>query len=244
MHINNWYYTGDKHQNFESIKKWYKPEMIDNTAIIYGGDGSLNVYFDKKENSIKQYLNNMHIYHYFVRGNHDMRPQDIDSMVITYDDNVGNLVYKEHKYPYIRYLMDGEVYIINGYKTLIIGGAYSVDKEYRLTTKLPWFKNEQLSNEERTIIENNVKNKHFDIIITHTCPIQWQPTTLFISSIDQSKVDDSMERWLGYIEYITTYNLWLCGHYHDDRILAKKCEMFYNKIEKIDNIYNRWNENK
>ena len=78
-------------------------------------------------------LNDMGIKIYCVRGNHEERPENISSMEIYWDEIVDNYVYYEHEYPNIKYFMDGKVYYINGWKTLVIGGAYSVDKWYRLS---------------------------------------------------------------------------------------------------------------
>ena len=41
----------------------------------------------------------------------------------------------------------GEIYNINGKSILVIGGAYSVDKEYRLLKGWSWFKDEQPNKE-------------------------------------------------------------------------------------------------
>ena len=63
----------------------------------------------------------------------------------------------------------------------------------------------------RIIKENNYK---FDLVLSHTCPIIYEPKDLFLSSIDQSTVDKTMEQYLGEIEYKITYYLWLWGHFH------------------------------
>ena len=108
-------------------------------------------------------------------------------------------------------------------KTLIIPGAYSVDKYYRLHNGWTWFSDEQLSEEEmekgRHLIEQN--DFKFDLILSHTCPNIYVPTDLFIKVVDQSTVDKTMERYLGTIEYQTNYKLWLFGHFHQFRIYPK-----------------------
>ena len=43
----------------------------------------------------------------------------------------GGLVYREEEYPNLVFAKDGEIYDIAGKKTIVIGGAYSVDKWYR-----------------------------------------------------------------------------------------------------------------
>jgi 3-oxoacid CoA-transferase subunit A len=56
-----------------------------------------------------------------------------------------------------------------------------------------------------------------DLVLSHTCPIIYEPTDLFLSCIDQSMVDKTMERYLGEIEYKLDYRAWCWGHYHQHR---------------------------
>ena len=86
-----------------------------------------------------------------------------------------------------------------------------------------------------------IKNKHYDIVLSHTCPFDWEPTDLFLSQIDQSTVDVSTELWMNEIKDKITYNLWLFGHFHDDRLVRPHVEMYFQKIEDLEIIYNRWN---
>lgn len=48
----------------------------------------------------------------------------------------GGKVWVEEAYPNILFAKDGEIYDIAGMKTIVIGGAYSVDKFYRLKHEL------------------------------------------------------------------------------------------------------------
>ena len=51
----------------------------------------------------------------------------------------GVKVWVEEAYPNILFAKDGEIYDIAGMKTIVIGGAYSVDKFYRLSKGYNWF---------------------------------------------------------------------------------------------------------
>ena len=59
-----------------------------------------------------------------------MRPESLP----TYQEMKWNdgIVYVEKDYPNLLFAKDGEIYNINGKKTLVIGGAYSVDRDYRI----------------------------------------------------------------------------------------------------------------
>ena len=76
-----------------------------------------------------------------------------------------NVVYVENEYPYIKYAYDKPaVYNINGYQTLVLPGAYSVDKYVRLQNGWSWFEQELPTEEEMNdgikICEE--KNNKFD----------------------------------------------------------------------------------
>jgi 3-oxoacid CoA-transferase subunit A len=49
----------------------------------------------------------------------------------------------------------------------------------------------------------------------------FEPTDLFLSGVDQSMVDKTMERYLGEIERNLNYRLWVFGHYHSTRTYPK-----------------------
>lgn len=174
-----------------------------------------------------------------------------------YDYDVAGPVYIEPiDYPNIRYLKDGGVYNINGFKTLVIGGAYSVDKWYRLNRanvfskldhnyynpkKTGWFPTEQLDSREMFKIENEHSGQSFDIVLSHTCPLSWQPTDLFLPFLDQSSVDASMEIWMDEFKDKIDWGVWLFAHYHTDRIIGNGAEIYYQSIENLNNIIERNN---
>jgi len=78
--------------------------------------------------------------------------------------------------------------------------------------------------------------------MTHTCPYSIEPRDMFLGFIDQATVDDSMEHWLDEVIHSINYNVYLFGHFHDDRLVRPHVEMFYNNIESLDIIYQRWEQ--
>ena len=217
-------------------KEIYSPKE---TAIIILGDCGLNFYLNEIDKKHKKMLNDMGIKIYCVRGNHEERPENISSMEIYWDEIVGNYVYCEHEYPNIKYFMDGKVYYINGWKTLVIGGAYSVDKWYRLS-RAPkgakwtgWFKDEQLTIDEMTDIFKKYNGQFFDYVLTHTCPISWMPKDLFLSNIDQNTVDNTMEIWFEQFKNSIIFDNWKFAHFHDNRRISNKVKMYFDEIEEL-----------
>ena len=238
--INHWFVTGDLHGRFTRI--WnaaLNDQYQGSIAFIVLGDGGVNYYADKSTKNLKKTLQNSGYTFYFVRGNHEERPENVEGMKLIYDADTYGYVWCEPQYPNIRYFKDGEVYLINGRWTLVIGGAYSVDKWYRLQRGYPylWFQDEQLTQEEMNTIMKNRKGRHYDLVLTHTCPYSWQPFDLFLSGIDQSTVDNSMERWMEEFQNEISWGMWLFGHFHDDRKVKNNVKMLYEKIVNLDDVY-------
>lgn len=117
---------------------------------------------------------------------------------------------------------------------LILGGAYSIDKEYRLKRGWKWFESEQMTEEEKERIFNFLKkNNSYDYIFSHTAPLKYEPTYLFLPFIDQSKVDKSMEKFLDKVESLITYKEWFFGHYHDDAKINDKVTILFKDTIKL-----------
>jgi len=238
----NFLVTGDLHARWDRLL-FLKDLPDDSTAIIVLGDLGADFFCDKMERSRKDTLNSFHNYIYAIRGNHDKRPEDVEDYKLIYDENVKGEVYCcEKRWPYIRFFQDGKVYEINGHSALCIGGAYSVDKDFRVMFGHPWFANEQLSNKEMADILNSVNGKSFDFVFTHTCPISWEPRDLFLPSIDQRRVDKTMENFLEDVKKAIKFKVWLFGHYHDDRIVRKGVELFYKDVQELEEVFNRWQQ--
>ena len=240
--INRVLITGDTHRNFARFKNYSKEIQKDvNTAVIILGDAGINVTNDEHDNQIKNFLTKRFNFRiYCVRGNHELRPQDVSGMKLVYDEDVDGEVYMQDKWPSIRYFKDWGIYTINGFKIAVIGGAYSVDKFYRLQNGAFWNESEQLTNEEMLACTVDLTNQKVDFVFTHTCPICWEPTDLFLNSINQASVDKSMELFLEEVAQCFDWKIFFFGHFHADRIERPYVEQFYRDTENIQDTYNRW----
>lgn len=227
------YITGDTHGDYMHIEEFCtKHNTNKDDILIVLGDTGLNFYLNKRDSILKEFIQTLPITLFCIRGNHEERPSNIESY--TLKDFGGSKVYAEEKYPNIMFAMDGSIYNIDGHKCLCIGGAYSVDKYYRLLRHWTWFESEQLTDTEKNDIESKLCEDGkccVDYVLSHTCPYNTRPTHLFLSGIDQSKVDTSMEQWMQHLvdENIITFDKWYFGHYHGNWI-NDKYHMLYTDI--------------
>lgn len=259
--IKHFILTGDTHGGRSAVARLgninrnmpeYKPEE---TAVIILGDAGFNFWLNNTDKKYKKLVCACGYTIYCVRGNHEERPENL-GYDLDYDPEVKGLVYLDPNFENIKYLVDGEEYWLGEHSALVIGGAYSIDKWYRLARagytpeeaetadpkKCGWFKDEQLTGEECGDIWDKVQGKHYDFVFTHTAPLDWEPTDLFLNGIDQSTVDKSMEVWLNKLKDCFTWGVWCFGHYHADRVERPYVEQFYTDYEDINVIWNRYHD--
>lgn len=173
------YITGDTHRDFYRLHSMEKDK---NNMVIILGDAGINYCLNDEDVKLKRYLNDMDIKLFCIQGNHEERPENISSYKEV--DMFGGKVFIEDEYPNLVFAKNGELYNIDGKSVLVIGGAYSIDKNYRLMYGYRWFKDEQLNEFEKKEILNKYSGKHVDMILSHTCPLKYEPTEVFMKGLD------------------------------------------------------------
>ena len=83
-------------------------------------------------------------------------------------------------------------------------------------------------------ILDKYSGKHVDIILSHTCPLKYEPVEAFKLKLDQSKIDKTMEKFLDVVEEKIDYDKWYCGHYHIEK-QVDKLEFMFGRIKKFNN---------
>lgn len=225
------YVTGDTHGNFKWLVEFCKemPHLTRDDVMIILGDAGFNYFDDVRDMSNKVGMATLPITIFCIHGNHEMRPTSVEG----YHEQEwrGGIVYMQDDYPNILFAKDGEVFDLDGKSAVAIGGAYSVDKHYRLAHGYRWFEDEQPSAEIKQAVENKLATMEWqvDTVLSHTCPAKCIPTEVFIDGIDQSTLDNSTEEWLDTIEGRLQYRRWFCGHYHTEKTIGK-LQFFYKTI--------------
>jgi DNA repair exonuclease SbcCD nuclease subunit len=170
-------YLGDIHGNFNVIHQYVKMYDIKDAHIIQVGDFGVGFNtFAKEKRMLEAYhpllvKNNVTVW--AIRGNHDYKP---------YFDN------DPFGFTNIKLVPDYTVLNLEGNNILCVGGAVSVDREFRYTKKqkLGIFENDTLGVEswwpdELFVLDvDKVKDlKDINIVVTHTCPDYCPPDNSF-----------------------------------------------------------------
>ena len=216
------YLTGDTHGRFDRIFTFCEERNTSRDDIlIILGDAGINYYLGSRADRLKDSLKTLPITLLCIHGNHEQRPFAIDSYREM--DWHGGKVYVEPQYPFLLFAKDGEIYDLDGKKAVAIGGAYSVDKFYRLIRHIAWYDNEQPSPEIKAYVESQLEKAGWqvDYVLSHTVPLKYEPVEVFLPMIDQSEVDKSTEIWLDEIEEKLFYRRWYSSHYHTSKAIDR-----------------------
>ena len=223
------YITGDTHGRFERVEFFCKQfgTKCEDILIILG-DAGINFSGGWRDREKKEFLKSLPITIFAIHGNHEQRPSAIE----TYKEKMwhGGMVYYEEEYPDLLFAKDGEMFELDGKKSIVMGGAYSVDKMIRLRHGYGWWPDEQPSEGIKRDVERKLEEIGWkvDVVLSHTTPLKFEPVEVFLSGIDQSKVDKSTEEWLDRIEDRLDYQKWYCGHYHTEKKIDRLEIMFEN----------------
>ena len=245
-----YFITGDKHRNFAMVKAFCSAmNTRRKDVLIILGDAGFNYYGDERGDKLKKEISRLSITLFCLHGNKENRPQNVGTYGIR--SFCGGKVYYEPKYPNIYFAIDGEIYTFEGKRYMVVGGAHSVDKMRCIEENKPFFADEMPNDAIKARVENRLAAENNSIygMMTHTCPIDYLPTEMFMSTKQNAEIkrkpkkakskklfkpdiDRSTEEWLGRLERSLDYEIWYCGHYHIDKQLDK-IYMMYNEIRPL-----------
>lgn len=227
------YITGDTHGDFRRVETFCITQNTSkNDILIILGDAGINFHGWIHDKKTKDFIEGLPITLFCIHGNHEQRSE----ATMLYEEHVwnGGIVFIEEQYPDIMFAKDGEIFDIDGFRAVVIGGAYSVDKAMRLAYGYGWWDDEQPSPEIRSDVEKQLAENNWDIdvVLSHTTPLKYEPREVFLEGIDQSNVDKSTEIWLDEIEDKLTYQKWYCAHYHTAKIIDR-IQIMYENFEEF-----------
>ena len=251
--------TGDKHGDFKSEFDYLKIGAFcekmgttkKDTMVVLGDHGVR--YYPDRSYATKQYMKRleaMPISWVMIHGNHDRRAHTCSDLkkIDVGTGEVRGTFFVNPDYPSVRFTQEYGAYAFGSVRAFVIGGAYSIDKYYRLVryaygnkTAL-WFADEQLSDEEKKDCLKQFKawkNKLFVnspgiryVLLSHTCPLSVQPHEAFLPNVPHIVADTAMEEFLDSIytdEHLMQHiDRWYCGHYHTDKRIDRVQFMYHD----------------
>lgn len=243
------YITGDKHGDIQEIEMFAKEHKTSKDDIlILLGDAGFNYYRkkDRKTNlyhkieteDVYQYLKKIDLTILVVQGNHEAPAWCCDDVHETF--RFGNTLYQANDADNIYYLKNGEIYWFNEKSYLVLGGAFSVDRNWR---HIPYtdeedsccgyyFPEEQMSDDQFKRAWESIKEANYSVygVLSHTCPKPIVP----LYAIDKILANDRMETKLEEIASQLLFDIWYFGHFHDNRIIQKKYHMLFEQVVPLE----------
>ena len=178
---------GDIHGSHRDMQFNIINDKVENSIQVGDfGIGFANDYWHDKVNTYQKSGN-----HRFIRGNHD-DPQRCKSM---------------HGY-----IPDGTV----ENNMMFIGGAWSIDANYRLANNWPWWPDEELSIEDMYILTEVYAFSQPEIMITHDGP--GNVTAEMFLTHGKARYLTRTGQWFDSLFEIHKPKLWLFGHWHTTKV--------------------------
>lgn len=165
----------------------------------------------------------------FVDGNHENFDL-LDSLPV--EQAYGGMVHRVR--PHVLHLIRGETYDIGGHRFFVVGGAHSIDKEWRTPHK-SWWPQEVPDEHERARIADRARSLgSVDYVLTH-CP----PTGCYERYRERFSgfwgPSDEYTDWLEeHLEGVFSYKRWFYGHLHFDLPLDEPHTLLFNQVFDLD----------
>lgn len=223
------YLTGDTHIPIDCSKLRMKnfPEqklLTSEDFLIILGDFGLLWKKDETYEWWKKWFNRKSFTTLWIDGNHENHDW-IDSLPVeTWNGGKIHRISKK-----IIHLMRGQIFNFDGKIFFTMGGASSIDKEYR-TEGSSWWKREEPSHLEYEEALGNLEavGNKVDVILTHTCP-----KSLIVPMFKLAPTQTSgIESFFNQVYQNVTFNDWYFGHWHENKTFGK-FHCLYNSVIKI-----------
>lgn len=209
------YVRGDTHGDLRALTDPRLAALTGNDKLVITGDFGFVLHNDLAQENSLDALERLPFEILFVDGNHECFPRLLEYPEVTrYGAPVRQLRRN------IFWLQRGYLYTIEDRTFFTFGGAYSIDKAWRLdhqrvTGEQAWFAEELPSPEEyrRGIATLEGAMMQVDYILTHTAPRTIIPRVI-------CKAPDPHENELnGFLDWVyheVTFRKWYFGHFHMD----------------------------
>ena len=218
------YITGDTHGtiNLDSLTNYFIQTYVSRKdyLIILGDAG---IVWDKNYKDTVELYEKLGLTIFYIDGNHE-NFDILNCFDVIYKNNAKVHKISEHVFHVLR----GEILELNGLSFLCMGGAESIDKEYR-KSGVTWWRQERITNEDVSNALLNLKTHDMkvDYVLSHCAP-----DTICVKKFGFHS--DESTRQLNRLCYYVKTTYWYFGHYHFDETIDETFVCFYNDVLKID----------
>ena len=216
--------TGDKHAQIEPFinNSDFKNVKKGDIVIVCGDFGFL---WDKSEQEYKKlkWLSKRKYYIAFIDGCYD-NMQIIEQYPVSIWNGGRARIISNN----IIYLMQGELYNIEGKKVLAFGGGFDSNLNFNLEENNWW--PEKLNNKQSVdvVIKNIEKsNGEVDLIVSHEAPSSMTPC------FEEEKNSNAINQILEEIQLHCKFKMWCFGKYHIDKHITKRFYAVFDGLVKI-----------
>ena len=213
--------VGDVHGEWDSLKYNIRRYGYQNAYIIQVGDFGIGFRHESEEQrtlfGLNKILEDNNCHLFVIRGNHD-DPSHFKKTNNPFD------------FSNITLLQDYSELELLGKRILLVGGAVSIDRRFRIEGKSYW------SDEEFVLkLENEFpyKERQYDLVVTHTRPgicgaFKGFNNIRYWCDQDFDLKNDLIEesQKLDYLYEHTKPKNWIYGHFHDSNVSHHDCCVF------------------
>lgn len=153
-------FLGDIHKDIDTFKRLIEHTEKEHNPNVYIQVGDFGLMGNRVEDYLKEINNTLSTYGkkmYVIDGNHEdhhwLRESIKDNSTFNLAENVV-------------YVGRGTALEILGKNILFVGGAYSIDRQYR-TLNISYWEEEVISEAD---VEKAIKNKNVDVLVSHDVP--------------------------------------------------------------------------
>jgi predicted phosphodiesterase len=223
------YITGDTHIPINVKKLGSKvftaqKDMTKADYLIVCGDFGAVWHGGREQEYWLKWLEDKPFTTLFVDGNHENFDLLYAYPVETWN---GGKIHRVNDSVY--HLMRGQVFTIDAYKFFTMGGAYSIDKEYRKPF-VSWWPQEMPTYAE---CEEGLRNLEahgntVDYIVTHTAPYS------VIRRFYDPLFETPHNQYLETVRNTVTFRKWYIGHLHRDMEIGEQFRLLYHDVIKVE----------
>ena len=166
---------------------------------------------------------------FFVDGNHE----NFDMLdLLPVEEGFGGHVQRVR--PHVIRLMRGETYQIGGHSFFVVGGAHSIDRQWRVPHKSWWQQEVPDEAERKRIAAAAQAVESVDYVLTH-CPATGQYERYRKRFPKFWGPSDEYTDWLEHnVEGAFAYKRWFFGHLHMDLPYDEPYTVLYNQVLDLD----------